>query len=239
MDLYYRLVYQLGGGTLMIEILIVDDQEMIRQSLELMLNSKTGIKVIGTAVDGRDAIRKVQQKKPDVILMDIRMPGMDGIECLKIIKEFHTAIKVIILTTFDDDEYIYESLKYGANGFLLKGTKMEALVKAIEVVNQGGAMMDPNVSSKVMNLFAQMAKADYSSNVRISDYEDLNNNELKIVKSIGQGLSNKEISSSLNFTEGTVRNYISSILRKLDLRDRTQIAIFAIQSSLMIRDIEE
>lgn len=223
----------------MIKVLIVDDQEMIRQSLELMLSSKVNIEVIGTANDGRDAVRKVQQEKPDVILLDIRMPGMDGIECLKIIKEFHKGIKVIILTTFDDDEYIYESLKNGANGFLLKGTKMSELVKAIEVVNNGGSMMDPNVSTKVMHLFAQMAKADYSSNVRISDYEDLNNNELKIVKAIGQGLSNKEISSSLNFTDGTVRNYISSVLRKLDLRDRTQIAIFAIQSSLMLRDLEE
>lgn len=223
----------------MIKVLIVDDQEIIRQSLELMLNNKVNIDVVGTATDGRDAIKQVKDYKPDVVLMDIRMPGMDGIEALKIIKEFHQKTKVIILTTFDDDEYIYESLKHGANGFLLKGTKMDELTKAIEVVNMGGAMMDHNVSSKVMTLFAHMAKADYSSKVTVRDYEDLSKNELRIVQAIGQGLSNKEISSSLNFTDGTVRNYISSVLRKLDLRDRTQIAIFAIQSSLMIRDLEE
>lgn len=222
----------------MISVMIVDDQEIIRQSLEVMLGSKPGITISDTAVDGRDAIKKVRAKKPDVVLLDIRMPGMDGIECLKIIKEFDKHIKVIILTTFDDDEYIYEALKHGANGFLLKGTKMNEIVKAIDVVSDGGAMMDTAISSKVLNLFAQMAKADYSTRVDAKDYQDLSLNELKIVQTIGQGLSNKEISSQLNFSEGTVRNYISSILRKLDLRDRTQIAIFAIQSSLMLRDLE-
>lgn len=222
----------------MIDVMIVDDQEIIRQSLEMMLSSRQNIQVLATAVDGRDAIAKVREKSPDVILMDIRMPGMDGIECLKIVKEFNDNIKVIILTTFDDDEYIYESLRNGANGFLLKGTKMTEIVKAIEVVNRGGSMMDSAVSTKVMNLFAQMARADYRTRIDDRDYQDLTTNELKIVQAIGQGLSNKEISSSLNFSEGTVRNYISSVLRKLDLRDRTQIAIFAIQSSLMLRNLE-
>ena len=222
----------------MIDVMIVDDQEIIRQSLEMMLESKPGINVSATAVDGRDAVAKVRQQKPDVMLMDIRMPGMDGIECLKIIKEFSKEIKVIILTTFDDDEYIYESLKHGANGFLLKGTKMAEIIKAIEVVNAGGAMMDSAVSSKVLSLFSQMAKADYSSRIDVRDYEDLNLNELKIIKAIGQGLSNKEISASLSFSPGTVRNYISSVLRKLDLRDRSQIASFALQSSLMLRHLD-
>lgn len=222
----------------MINIMIVDDQEIIRQSLEMMLESRPGMKVIATAIDGRDAVAKVRTKKPDVMLMDIRMPGMDGIECLKIIKAYDKSIKVIILTTFDDDEYIYESLKHEANGFLLKGTKMQELVKAIEVVNNGGAIMDNVISSKVLNLFAQMAKADYSTRIDDRDYQDLSQNELKIVQAIGQGLSNKEIAERLNFTLGTVRNYISNVLRKLDLRDRTQIAIFALQSSLMLRNLD-
>lgn len=223
----------------MIKVLIVDDQEIIRQSLEFMLNSKVNIEVIGTAVDGRDAINKVRKLVPDVVLMDIRMPEMDGIESMKIIKEFCPTTKVIILTTFDDDEYIYESLKNGANGFLLKGVSLIELVKAIEVVNLGGAMMDTSVSSKVLALFAQMAKSDLLFKVEDRDYDELANNELKIIQAIGQGLSNKEISSLLNFTDGTVRNYISSILKKLELRDRTQIAIFAIQSSIMLRTIED
>jgi len=222
----------------MINIMIVDDQEIIRESLEMMLSSRVGMNVIATAVDGRDAVAKVRLKKPDVVLMDVRMPGMDGIECLKIIKAYDKSIKVIMLTTFDDDEYIYESLKHEANGFLLKGTKMQELVKAIEVVKKGGAMMDNLISSKVLNLFSQMAKADYSTRIDQRDYQDLSNNELKIVQAIGQGLSNKEIAEHLNFTVGTVRNYISNVLRKLDLRDRTQIAIFALQSSLMLRKLD-
>jgi len=223
----------------MIKVLIVDDQEIIRQSLELMLNSKVTINVVGTANDGRDAVNQVHRVTPDVVLMDIRMPEMGGIESMKIIKEFYPNTKVIILTTFDDDEYIYESMKNGANGFLLKGVSIAELVKAVEVVHNGGAMMDNLVGSKVLALFAQMAKSDFKFKVEDRDIKELANNELKIIQAIGQGLSNKEVSKLLNFTDGTVRNYISSILKKLELRDRTQIAIFAIQSSIMLRTIED
>ena len=223
----------------MIKVLIVDDQEIIRQSLELMLNSKVNINICGTAIDGRDAINQVRKEKPDVVLMDIRMPGMDGIESMKIIKEFSPETKVIMLTTFDDDEYIFESLKHGANGFLLKGASVIEVVNAIEVINSGGAIMDANVGTKVLSLFAEMAKADYLLKVEESDYGSLLNNELKIAQEIGRGLSNKEIAKKLNFTEGTVRNYISSILKKLELRDRTQIAIFALQSSIMLHNFGE
>lgn len=222
----------------MIKVLIVDDQELIRQSLELMLQSKANIEVVGTAENGREAARCVRKYSPDVVLMDIRMPDMDGIESLKIIKDNCPNTKVIILTTFDDDEYIYESLKSGANGFLLKGISIAELVRAIETVTAGGAAIESSVGSKVFSLFAQMARADYRLSPEHKECEKLVNNELKIVQLVGQGLSNKEISEKLNFTEGTVRNYISSILKKLDLRDRTQIAIYAIQSSIMLRTIE-
>lgn len=224
---------------LMIKVLIVDDQELIRQSLELMLQSKVNFDVVGTAENGREAIRCVRKFKPDVVLMDIRMPDMDGIESLKIIKENCPNIKVIILTTFDDDEYIYETLKNGANGFLLKGISVSELVKAIETVMVGGSMIEATVGSKVLSLFAQMARGDYRFSIEQRDYNRLGTIELKLVQLIGQGLSNKEISEKLNFTEGTVRNYISNILKKLDLRDRTQIAIFAIQSSIMLRTLDD
>lgn len=223
----------------MIKVLIVDDQEMIRESLELMLSSRVNIEVIGSAENGKEAISKAKRGKPDVILMDIRMPGMDGIECMKAIKCFQPKTKVIILTTFDDDEYIYESLKHGADGFLLKGASINELVKAIELINSGGAIVDTGVSSKVLSLFKKMAKADFLFKVEQEDYDDLADNEVKIIQAIGRGLSNKEIAKYLNFTEGTVRNYISSILKKMDLRDRTQIAIFAIQSSIMLRTFDE
>ena len=223
----------------MIKVLIVDDQEMIRESLELMLNSRVNIEVIGSAVDGKDAISRAKRGKPDVILMDIRMPGMDGIECMKVIKGFQPKTKVIILTTFDDDEYIYESLKHGADGFLLKGASINELVKAIELISAGGAIVDTGVSSKVISLFKKMAKADYLLKSSNEEYDNLADNEVKIIQTVGRGLSNKEIAKQLNFTEGTVRNYISSILKKMELRDRTQIAIFAIQSSIMLRTFDE
>ena len=222
----------------MINLLIVDDQEIIRQSLELMLGSRSGMKV-RTATDGRDAVDQVRKSKPDVVLMDIRMPGMDGIEALRIIKDYAKDVKVIMLTTFDDDQYIYDALRYEANGFLLKGISLDELTKSIELVHSGGAAMDAQINVKILSLFSQMAKSDYSFRVDQKDYEDLSLNELKIIQSIGQGLSNKEIAVKLSFTEGTVRNYISSVLKKLNLRDRTQIAIFAIQSSIMIRTFEE
>ncbi len=223
----------------MIKVLIVDDQEMIRESLELMLNSRVNIEVIGSAVDGKDAISRAKRGKPDVILMDVRMPGMDGIECMKVIKGFQPKTKVIILTTFDDDEYIYESLKHGADGFLLKGASINELVKAIELISAGGAIVDTGVSSKVISLFKKMAKADYLLKSSNEEYDNLADNEVKIIQTVGRGLSNKEIAKQLNFTEGTVRNYISSILKKMELRDRTQIAIFAIQSSIMLRTFDE
>lgn len=223
----------------MIKVLIVDDQEIIRQSLELMLNSKDNIEVVGTAVDGRDAIAKVRKSKPDIVLLDIRMPGMDGIEALKIIKEFSTGTKVLVLTTFDDEEYIYQSLKHGANGFLLKGVSFDALVKAIETIDAGGAIMETSISAKVFSLFEKMAKADYMLKIEDKEVDGLLNNELKIMQDIGRGLSNKEIAEHLNFTDGTVRNYISSILKKLELRDRTQIAIFTIQSGIMLHTFED
>lgn len=225
----------------MIKILIVDDQELFRESLSLILSAQADIKVLGTAENGREAVRQARELKPDVILMDIRMPEIDGIECTKIIKEQHSEIKIIVLTTFDDDEYIYEALKNGADGFLLKGTTKGDLVKAIETVYNQGVSVDPDIAKKVFSMFGKLVKTMPSSQTAAKEDSlsaDLTKNEIKIIQLIGRGLSNKEITNELNFSEGTVRNYISMILKKLDLRDRTQIAIFALQSSLMLKDID-
>jgi DNA-binding NarL/FixJ family response regulator len=142
------------------------------------------------------------------------------------------------LTTYDDDEYIYEALKNGADGFLLKGTTKSDLVRAIETVFNHGVSVDPDIARKVFAMFGKMVKTMPSQpgSLDESNIEDLTINEIRIIQLIGRGLSNKEITSELNFSEGTVRNYISTILKKLDLRDRTQIAIFALQSSLMLKD---
>ena len=190
----------------MIKVLIADDQELIRQSLQIVLNSKEGIEVTDVASDGQEVIRCIRRQKPDVILMDIRMPKMDGVQCTQIIKENYPQIKIIILTTFDDDEYVYNALKFGASGYLLKGVSMDELENAIRTVYSGHAMINPEIATKVLKLFSRMAQAE-------------------------TGAANKEIAEALKLSDGTVRNYLSTILNKLDLRDRTQLAIWAVQTN--------
>lgn len=223
----------------MIKVLIAEDQEIIRQSLEIMLSNKPGIEIVGTAENGREVIKLLKKLQPDVILMDIRMPEMDGVQCIGLIKDAFPHIKIIVLTTFDDDEYVFNALKNGASGYLLKGISVRELVDAIKIVYGGGALINPNIAVKVFNFFSQMANADYIANVTKSAIKDLSKNELKIIQFIGMGMSNKEITGKLKFTEGTVRNYISSILSKLNLRDRTQIAIYAVQSGLTMKKVSD
>lgn len=213
----------------MIKVLIADDQELIRQSLQIVLESKNHISVTDAVANGQEVIQSIRKEKPDVILMDIRMPKMDGVQCTKIIKENYPQIKIIILTTFDDDEFVYSALKYGASGYLLKGVSMDELVKAIEVVHSGRAMINPDIATKVLRLFSQLARSDYSISIQESQVNELTKTEWKIIEEIGRGASNKEISETLSLSEGTVRNYLSTILNKLDLRDRTQLAIWVVQ----------
>lgn len=220
----------------MIKVLIADDQELIRHSLQIVLGNQEGIEVTGTAENGVQVIRAVRANKPDVILMDIRMPEMDGVQCTKIIKENYSNIKIIILTTFDDDEYVFNALRDGASGYLLKGISMNELVDAIHKVHSGSAMINPDIATKVVQLFSQIAKSNFAVQVKKEDVDSIVNNEWKVIKGIGRGLSNKEIAAELSLSEGTVRNYISSILNKLNLRDRTQLAIWAVQTGALNSD---
>ena len=214
----------------MIKVLIADDQELIRQSLQIVLDSRENLQVTDAVANGQEVVASVRREKPDVILMDIRMPKMDGVQCTKIIKEHYPQIKIIILTTFDDDEFVYNALKYGASGYLLKGISMDGLAAAIETVYSGQAMINPDIATKVLKLFSRMAQADYSIQISESQVAELTKTDWKIIEQVECGSSNKEIAEKLSLSEGTVRNYLSNILNKLDLRDRTQLAIWAVQS---------
>lgn len=213
----------------MIKVLIADDQELIRESLKVVLESKANIEVTGVVENGQEAIKSIHQYVPDIILMDIRMPKMDGVQCTRIVKEFNPDIKIIILTTFDDDEFVFDALKFGASGYLLKGVSMDELVAAIETVYSGRAMINPEIATKVVRLFSQMAQGKEAIHVEEKLVEELTKAEWKIIREIGKGASNKEIAETLYLSEGTVRNYLSIILNKLQLRDRTQLAIWVVQ----------
>lgn len=221
----------------MIKVLIADDQELIRQSLEIVLGAREGLIISGTAANGQEVIQQVRKEKPDVILMDVRMPKLDGVQCTKIIKENHPEIKIIILTTFDDDEYVFNALKFGASGYLLKGVSMEELTKAIMTVTEGKAMINPDIATKVVRLFSQMAQGNFSIQVEDRNIKEISRTEWQVIQQIGFGLSNKEIALKLSLSEGTVRNYLSSVLNKLNLRDRTQLAIWAVQTGQVNRNI--
>lgn len=223
----------------MIRILIADDQELIRDSLRLIVSSDERFEVVAMAKDGREAVEMAKKYRPDVVLLDIRMPEINGLECVHLIKGENDAIKIIILTTFDDDEYVYDAIKYGADGFLLKGISKHDLLSSIVTVHQGGTSVDSQTAQKIFSLLGRLASSSFKT---IQDYDDgfkqFSLQELKIIQLIGRGYSNKEIMQEVYFSEGTIRNYISNILKKLDLRDRTQIAIFALQSGLMLKDLD-
>lgn len=213
----------------MIKILIADDQELIRESLKIILSTNNEFEVIDTVGSGKEVVESIRRHIPDIILMDVRMPDMDGVQCTKFVKEVYPEIKVIVLTTFDDDEYIFSALKYGASGYLLKGVSLDELTSAIKTVLQGGAIFNPNVASKVTKIFSEMAKNNIvAERIHDEDLPNLSDTEWKIIQQVSQGLSNKEIAEILKFTEGTIRNYPSVILDKLQLRDRTQLAIWYI-----------
>ncbi|MFZ5986842.1 MAG: response regulator transcription factor [Bacillota bacterium] len=203
-----------------INVLIVDDDDLILNSLKLILDLNNEIQVTATCKNGDEAYKTVlQDPNINVILMDIQMPVCNGIAATKKILEVLSNIKIIVLTTFDDDEYIFEALKYGAKGYMLKNTSPDKIIEAIRIVHSGNLLVHPNVASKLPSLLIKEKKAAF-------DTIGLSNIELDIMKLISKGLSNKEISEALFLAEGTVKNKVTDILNKLGLRDRTQIAIY-------------
>ncbi len=220
----------------MIKVLIADDQALIRESLQIVLSAHDDIEVVAAVGDGLEVIETLKNCHPDVILMDIRMPKMDGVLCTRQVKEQHPDIKIIILTTFDDDDFIFSALKYGASGYMLKGVSTDELHQAIITVSSGGAMINPDIATKVFKIFSRMAQSNFAIQVEENNVDDLSKVEWRIIQQIGFGLSNKEIASKLFLSEGTVRNYLSNILSKLSLRDRTQLAIWAVQTGATTQD---
>lgn len=220
----------------MINVMIADDQELIRESLSIVLSAHDDIDVLASVEDGFSVLSALEKAVPDVILMDIRMPRMDGVVCTKEVKQRYPQVKIIILTTFDDDEFIFSALKYGASGYLLKGVSMDELYRAIQTVYNGGAMINPDIATKVFKAFSQIPQQETTITVDETEISHLSKAEWRIIQQVGFGLSNKEISQKLFLSEGTVRNYLSNVLSKLSLRDRTQLAIWSVQTGVTTKD---
>ncbi|MFE7788313.1 response regulator [Streptomyces sp. NPDC057460] len=215
-----------------IRVLIADDQVMVRQGFTVLLDAEPGIEVVGQAVDGLDAVSKVAELAPDVVLMDVRMPVLGGIEATRCITSPHDAqVKVLILTTFDLDEYVYEALRAGASGFLLKDASVEELVHAVRVVAAGDALLAPNITKRLIAEFSRMTAAPRAP--LMDRVGDLTERETEVLSLIAQGLSNAEIATRLVVAEQTAKTHVSRILAKLGLRDRTQAAVFAYETGLV------
>ena len=205
----------------MIKVLVVDDQSLIREGLRMMLSLYDNILLVGEATNGKEALQALEENEVDLVLMDIRMPLMDGVEATKRIKEKYPNIKVLILTTFKEDEYIFEGLINGADGYILKDISSEDLAKAIETVYKGNVLLQPEIAKKVMGAIKGISAKDEKEDLR----NELTKREYEIALLVSEGKTNKEISQILFITEGTVKNHISNILDKLDLKDRTQLAL--------------
>jgi DNA-binding NarL/FixJ family response regulator len=215
----------------MIKILLADDQDILTEGLKLILGAEEDIEIVGTADNGKKAYELCRIKKPHLVLMDIQMPEVNGVEATAMIKKDFPQIKIIVLTTFNDDEYIYDALKNGASGYLLKDTSPAEILIAVRTVYNGGALIQSEVAVKVLDKFSQLANkaVDKQADPKVKLLTD---REIEICRLIAEGKNNQEISEELFLSQGTVKNHITKILLKLDLRDRTQLAIFTINNDL-------
>jgi DNA-binding NarL/FixJ family response regulator len=214
-----------------VRVLIVDDQALVRAGFKMILDAEPQIDVIGEAADGREGLEAARSLRPDVVLMDIRMPELDGLEATRRLTENGDAPRVLILTTFDLDEYVYEALRAGASGFLLKDTPPEQLVQAIHVVAEGEALLAPSITKRLIEEFVRTGgnlPAEPPPGVK-----DLTSRELEVLRLIARGMSNAEIAKELFVSETTVKTHVARVLMKLGLRDRVQAVVLAYESGLV------
>ncbi len=211
----------------MTTVLLVDDQDLIRTGFTMILDAEDDIDVVGEARDGAEALRQVAALRPDVVLMDVQMPGVDGIEATRSIVEAHPDTRIVILTTFDDDQYLFDSLNAGASGFLLKNCPADDLVNAIRLAAGGHSLLAPEVTERVI---ARSARSTRAADPRL---EDLTQREHDVLVAMAKGMSNAEIAQALFVSPATVKSHVSHVLAKLDARDRVQAVIAAYESGLM------
>ncbi len=211
----------------MIRVLICDDQAVVCEGLQAILSTSTGIQVVGIANDGEQAVDLVTREQPDVVLMDLKMPVMNGIQATRAIRTQFSNVAVIILTTYDFDEWVFDAIHSGASGYLLKDTPRDRLVEAIRGTVAGKTFVDPQVAGK---LFERISRGSVPPDMELLNM--LSEREVEVLKLLSQGLANPEIAARLYLSEGTVRNYVSSILTKLEVSDRTQAALLALRAGL-------
>ncbi|HSJ57695.1 MAG TPA: response regulator transcription factor [Anaerolineae bacterium] len=213
----------------MIRVLICDDQWIVCEGLEAILDADAEIEVVGVAYDGVEALNKIPGTRPDVVLMDLKMPGMNGIQATQRIRREYPDVKVLVLTTYGADEWVLDAIRSGAAGYLLKGTPRDQLVAAVKGTARGATHVDPAVAG---TLFARVARQPMSEPGLTIGHE-LNERELDVLRLLARGLTNGQIAARLYLSEGTVRNYVSSILAKLDVEDRTQAAVLALRAGVV------
>jgi len=212
-----------------IRVLLVDDQNLVRQGVRALLSLADGIEVIGEASDGRQALEVIPQLNPDVVLMDMRMPVMSGLEALQALARTQSLPPTIILTTFDDDQLVLAGIKAGAKGYLLKDVSLEVLVGAIQTVAKGGSLVQPAVTQRLLSGLEHMR----NNFVSLDRPDPLTERETEILRLMAGGFSNKEIANSLGVAEGTIKNHVSNILSKLGVRDRTRAVLKAFELQLV------
>ena len=213
----------------MIRVLLADDDDLMRAGLAELLSSGPGIEIVGQAATGSEAVERTRQLHPDVVLMDVRMPDLDGIEATRVLTDTQPSVKVLILTTFEQDDYIFGALRAGASGFLLKRTRPEELIAAVHTIARGDSLLSPSVTRRVVERMAHQPTPDLPDNTRLAE---LTPREREVLELIARGLSNREIASELIVEESTIRSHVKRILMKLHRRDRVQLVIYAYETGI-------